>query len=287
MRSVLAWLAAVRGQSDECVDLANVALAHAIGQRLGPHAAIASWALAHNDLVSGKSEQAFDRLQALAAAPAGEGNQMISLFAAADLVDAATRTDHEDAARTALTRLQAWAANSTAPWAQALVARCHALLAQADDDGDRHFAEALELHARGGRPFDTARTALMFGARLRRRRRRADARKHLRTALETFERLGATPWAEQARAELLATGETARKRDVSTLTQLTPQELQIARLVAGGSTNKTIASQLFLSPRTIDYHLRKVFSKLGLSSRLDLVRLSLDDDALSPPRKLA
>ncbi|MDT5188638.1 MAG: hypothetical protein QOI28_889, partial [Mycobacterium sp.] len=128
---------------------------------------------------------------------------------------------------------------------------------------------------------------LMFGARLRRRRRRADARKHLRTALETVERLGATPWAEQARAELLATGETARKRDASTLTQLTPQELQIARLVAASSTNKTIASQLFLSPRTVDYHLRKVFSRLGFSSRLELVRLSLDDDALSSDRKLA
>jgi DNA-binding NarL/FixJ family response regulator len=127
----------------------------------------------------------------------------------------------------------------------------------------------------------------MFGARLRRRSRRADARKHLRTALETFERLGATPWAEQARAELLATGETARKRDASTLTQLTPQELQIARLVAASSTNKTIASQLFLSPRTVDYHLRKVFSRLGFSSRLELVRLSLDDDALSSDRKLA
>jgi len=287
MRSVLAWLAAVRGQSDECVDLANVALAHAIGQRLGPHAAIASWALAHNDLASGRSEQAFDRLQDQAAAPAGEGNQMISLFAAADLVDAATRTDHGDEAQNAVLRLQAWAANTTAPWAHALVARCRALLAADDDDADRLFAEALELHASGGRPFDTARTALMFGARLRRRRRRADARKHLRSALETFERLGATPWAEQARAELLATGETARKRDVSTLTQLTPQELQIARLVAAGSTNKTIAAQLFLSPRTVDYHLRKVFSKLGLSSRVELVRLSLDDDALSPPRKLA
>jgi DNA-binding CsgD family transcriptional regulator len=281
MRSVLAWLAAVRGRSDECVELANEALAHAIGQRLGPHAAIASWALAHDDLVSGRSEQAFDRLQALADAAPGEGNQMISLFAAADLVDAATRTDHEHAAQMALTRLQAWAANTTAPWTQALVARCHGLLA-ADEDGDRHFVDALELHSGGGRPFDTARTALMFGARLRRRRRRADARKHLRTALETFERLGATPWAEQARAELLASGETARKRDVSTLTQLTPQELQIARLVAGGSTNKTIAAQLFLSPRTVDYHLRKVFSKLGLSSRLELVRLALDDDALPP-----
>jgi DNA-binding NarL/FixJ family response regulator len=184
-------------------------------------------------------------------------------------------------------RLQSWAANTTAPWAHALVLRCRALLAADDDDADRLFSEALELHASGGRPFDTARTALMFGARLRRRRRRAEARKHLRTALETFERLGATPWAEQARAELLATGETARKRDVSTLTQLTPQELQIARLVAAGSTNKTIAAQLFLSPRTVDYHLRKVFSKLGLSSRVELVRLSLDDDALSPPRKLA
>jgi DNA-binding CsgD family transcriptional regulator len=287
MRSVLAWLAAVRGQSDECVELANVALAHAIGQRLGPHAAIASWALAHDDLVSGRTEQAFDRLQGLAAAPAGEGNQMISMFAAADLVDAATRTDHLEAAQNALLPLQAWAANTTAPWAHALVARCQALLAEDDGAADRLFAKALEFHARGGRPFDAARTALLFGARLRRRRRRADARKHLRTALETFERLGATPWAEQARTELLATGETARKRDVSTLTQLTPQELQIARLVAAGSTNKTVAAQLFLSPRTVDYHLRKVFSKLGLSSRNELVRLSLDDDALSPPRKLA
>ena len=124
----------------------------------------------------------------------------------------------------------------------------------------------------------------MFGARLRRRRRRADARKHLRTALEIFERLGATPWAEHARTELLATGERARQRDVSTLTQLTPQELQIARLVAAGSTNKTIAAQLFLSPRTVDYHLAKVFSKLGLSSRNELVRMALDDETLSSDR---
>ena len=279
-RSVLAWLAAVRGQSDECTELANAALAHAIGQRLGPHAAIASWALAHDDLVSGRPEQAFDRLHAMSAAAPGEGNQMVSLFAAADLVDAAIRCDQVPAAQLAVTRLEAWAANTPAPWARALVARCHGLLAE-DEDGDRYFAEALELHAGGGRPFDTARTALMFGARLRRRRRRAEARRHLRAALESFERLGATPWAEQASAELLATGETARKRDVSTLTQLTPQELQIVRLVAEGSTNKTIAAQLFLSPRTVDYHLRKVFAKLGLSSRNELARLSLHDDALS------
>lgn len=284
-RSVLAWLAAVSGRSDDCIALANDALAHAIGQRLGPHAALASWALAHNDLVSGRYEQALERLQALADAAPGEGHPMVSVFAAADLVDAAIHIDNGHAAEAATLGLQAWAANSAAPWPQALVSRCQALLTTGDDS-DRCFAEALGLHTRGGRPFDTARTALMYGARLRRRRRRADARKYLRSAVETFERLGATPWAEKARAELLATGETARKRDVSTLTQLTPQELQIARLVAEGSTNKTIAAQLFLSPRTIDYHLRKVFAKLGLSSRNELVRLSLHDDALSSERKL-
>jgi DNA-binding CsgD family transcriptional regulator len=164
------------------------------------------------------------------------------------------------------------------------VARYRTQLSVDDDASDRLFTEALELHASGGRPFDTARTALSFGERLRRRRKRAEARKHLRTALEVFERLGATPWAEHARAELLATGETARKRDVSTVTTLTPQELQIARLVAEGATNRTIAAHLFLSPRTVDYHLRKVFSKLGLSSRHELVRLSLEDDALAARR---
>ena len=281
-RSVLAWLAAVQGRDAECIELANAALTHAIGLRLGPHAAIATWALAHLNLVSGRAEQAYDRLQALAEAAPGEGNQMVSLFATADLVDSAARTGREPSAEPALARLQVWAANSDAAWTHALVARCRAQLTVDDDESDRLFAESLALHAGGGRPFDMARTALLFGERLRRRRKRAEARKHLRTALETFERLGATPWAEHARTELLATGETARKRDVSTLRQLTPQELQIARLVAGGSTNRTIAGQLFLSPRTVDYHLRKVFSKLSLSSRHELVRLSLHDEVLAP-----
>jgi DNA-binding CsgD family transcriptional regulator len=287
-RSVLAWLAAVQGREAECTELANAALTHAIGHRLGPHTAIASWALAHCDLASGRHDKAVDRLEALAAAAPGEGNQMVSLFATADLVDAATRSDRPEVAQPALARLQVWATSTDTVWTHALVARCRAQLTADDDDAsERHFTEALALHAGGGRPFDTARTALSFGERLRRRRRRGDARKHLRSALEIFERLGANPWAEHARAELLATGETARKRDVSTLTALTPQELQIARLVASGATNRTIAAQLFLSPRTIDYHLRKVFSKLGLSSRHELVRMSLDEEALSPDRKLA
>jgi DNA-binding NarL/FixJ family response regulator len=100
----------------------------------------------------------------------------------------------------------------------------------------------------------------------------------LRAACETFEGLGATPWAERARIELQATGETARKRDPSTISQLTPQELQIARLVGAGGTNREIAAELFLSPRTIDYHLHKIFTKLGMSSRAELVRVIAASD---------
>ena len=282
LRGVLALIAAVQGRAQECRERAGVALTQAIGQRLGPHAAIASWALAVLDLGAGRPGEAFDRLEALAAAGPGEGNQIVMLMATADLVEAAARTQQPAAAAAGLSKLQVWAADTGAPWAKAQAARCEGLLAS-DDDQDRHFAEALRLHAPAGRPFDTARTQLLYGENLRRRRRRADARKYLRSAHETFERLGAKPWAEQAGKELLATGERARKRDVSTTDQLTPQELQIARFVADGETNRGIATLMFLSPRTVDYHLRKIFMKLGLSSRAELIRMFLSDDTLAGP----
>jgi DNA-binding NarL/FixJ family response regulator len=104
-----------------------------------------------------------------------------------------------------------------------------------------------------------------------------DARPHLRTALKLFQRLALSRWEERARAELRASGETARRRDPSTGDQLTPQELQIAHLVARGMTNREIGAQLFLSPRTIDYHLRKVFAKLEIASRTDLLRMDLGE----------
>jgi DNA-binding CsgD family transcriptional regulator len=104
-------------------------------------------------------------------------------------------------------------------------------------------------------------------------RRFEEARTQLRAAIDIFERLGAAPWEDRARAELRATGETARKRDPSTLDQLTPQELQIVRRVAEGASNKAVAAQLFISPRTVAYHLRNVFVKLGISSRAELMRL--------------
>jgi DNA-binding NarL/FixJ family response regulator len=123
-------------------------------------------------------------------------------------------------------------------------------------------------------PFELARTQLLYGESLRRGKRRADARLQLRQALETFEQLGAAPWAERARTELRATGETARKREPGAASRLTPQERQIVRLVAEGATNQEVAARLFISKRTVEYHLHNVFTKLGVSSRTALARLA-------------
>ena len=152
---------------------------------------------------------------------------------------------------------------------------CRALLAEDPIEAERLFTAALAMHERAGRPFERARTELAFGEFLRRQRRRAQARTHLRAALERFEALGSALWSERARGELRASGETARRRDPSTLDQLTAQEVHIAQLVAEGRTNRDVAGQLFLSPRTIDFHLRNVYRKLGIASRMELARIDL------------
>ena len=130
-------------------------------------------------------------------------------------------------------------------------------------------------HARSPRIFDQARTELAFGEYLRRTRRRVAAREHLRAALQTFEDLRATPWVERAGQELRASGESARRRDETAPVELTPTELQVARLVQQGMSNREVAAQLFVSPRTVDFHLRNVFTKAGVSSRTELATLSL------------
>jgi DNA-binding CsgD family transcriptional regulator len=131
---------------------------------------------------------------------------------------------------------------------------------------------ALALHALDQNVFAAARTRLVYGERLRRSRRRIDAREQLHAALTVFERLEARPWAERARAELRASGERLRRNDQMTDDDLTPQELQIALLVAAGKTNREVGAHLFLSPKTIEWHLGHVYGKLGIRSRMELGR---------------
>ena len=143
---------------------------------------------------------------------------------------------------------------------------------------ERLYREAIERLSHIKTRATLARAHLLYGEWLRREHRRVDAREQLRVAYAMLSDMGMEAFAERARRELLATGETVRKRTVETLDELTPQEVQVARLAAGGQTNPEIAAQLFLSPRTVEWHLRKVFGKLGVSSRKEL-RAALSDVA--------
>ncbi|MEO3876488.1 AAA family ATPase [Nonomuraea sp. B12E4] len=195
------------------------------------------------------------------------------VFDAPDLVEAAVRAEAPDRAAGAYARFTAWAEAADRPWAHAVALRCRGLLSPAEEAGE-HYARAVRLHRQGGRPFERARTELLHGEWLRRARHRAEARSPLRSALQIFERLGAAPWAERARAELRATGGSApADRPTDALAVLTPQELQIVRLAAAGVSNRDIAAQLFLSHRTVEYHLYKAYPKLGVGSRQELAAL--------------
>ncbi|WP_431903411.1 helix-turn-helix transcriptional regulator [Nonomuraea sp. bgisy101] len=193
---------------------------------------------------------------------------------------AALRGEDETCLRLAgeVARFEAWASASGQPWAAAVAHRCRALLAPRGE-AEPHYRAALEWHAREGRPFEQARTELLYGEWLRRERRRADAGARLRAAMRRFAALGAAPWAERARTELAATGSRADLpelgAEVRPLDALTPQELQVVRLAATGATNRQIGAQLFLSPRTVGFHLYKVFPKLGISSRAELPGIDL------------
>jgi DNA-binding NarL/FixJ family response regulator len=272
----LAWFAAVRGQRAESRTYAAEAGERARASGVGLAAALCDWAMSILDLTSGQPSEAAARLDAMHAAPAGAGHPYIQLLSRPDAVEACVRSGERERAGAALAALERFAESEGPGWARALTARCRALLARGED-AEHEFERALSLHAEGDRAFDRARTALLYGEFLRRERRRIDARAQLRASLEVFEQLGAAAWAHRARSELRATGESARKRDPSTIDELTPQELQIARFVAEGLSNKEVAAQLFLSPRTIEYHLRHVFAKLGITSRTQLARLPLGD----------
>ena len=200
-------------------------------------------------------------------------------WALIELIEAGVRCGQPAEAAAALGHLSAHTQASGTEWALGVEARCRALLS----DDESRYQESLERLARSRATRELARSRLLYGEWLRRAGRRVDARGQLRTAHEMFTRMGAAAFAERARRELSATGETARRRTDDTLDQLTTQESQVARLAAQGHTNPEIGALLFISPRTVEYHLHKVYPKLGISSRRELRRaLPEAEDAAVP-----
>ena len=157
-------------------------------------------------------------------------------------------------------------------WGLAAAARCRGLLAD-EDSFESEFAEALAWHDRTPTPFERARTELCFGERLRRARRPSESRPHLRSALETFDRLDAAPWTARASSELAATGESVARRGQNGVHGLTPRELQLALIVGRGATNQEASGALFVSPKTVEAHLHRIYVKLRIRSRTELARL--------------
>jgi DNA-binding CsgD family transcriptional regulator len=268
---------ACRTHTDAAIELARIHGLDSIFQYGGA-------ALGLLDLGRGRPGEALVHLEETAklSRELGPSNPNILQWAP-DYIESLARAGRTDDATRELEALELDAERTDGAWARAAAARCRGFTAQ--DGSTPHFLRALELHEASPSPFEVARTQLCYGEVLRRQRQRVEARKMLREALVTFEKLGAEPWANRARTELAATGEKARKRDVAATRQLTPQELQISLAVAQGATNREVAAQLFLSPKTVEAHLSRVYRKLGVRSRTELTRIFANETTASVPSK--
>ena len=268
----LTLLAALQGRPDAEYDQRLADLDRAAGQALGvladPLHDLMRWARGTRAAHDGDIRAALHHLRSIRLST-------INSLAALDRIDAAARAGDREQAAAWVKELTPYADGTGWPWALAVVDHGRALLAE-PADAPALFEAALTHHSEpGARPFDRARTQLAYGEHLRRSQRRVDARTHLRAALETFEDLRAEPLAARAGQELRASGETARKRDPSTQLTLTPMERQVAGLVRQGMSNKDIAAQCWVSPRTVAFHLRNIFTKAGITSRGELAQLDL------------
>ncbi|MFB4285194.1 helix-turn-helix transcriptional regulator [Nonomuraea sp. MTCD27] len=268
-------LAAFRGTEAEAAPLIErvTVEARASGQGVGEQFAQWVGAVLNNGL--GRYEEALVAAQAAQAAP-GAPEMHVSMWALSELVEAASRTGQTRQATEALDRLAEATAIGDGGWGPGLYARSRALLS-GGEEAERWYREAVDRLSSTGIRTELARAHLLYGEWLRREGRRADARTQLRTAHDMFNAIGMEAFAGRAYNELLATGETVRKRTTDKADQLTPQEGQIARLARTGLSNAEIAAQLFLSPRTVEYHLSKVFTKLGIASRHQLPQALLDN----------
>jgi DNA-binding CsgD family transcriptional regulator len=264
----LALLAAVQGRDDydELLLRAEEGASHPLGILADPVHDVLRWAKAARAAATGDQSAALHHLSRFRLPP-------LSRMAAVERLDAAVRADEPGLARTYVDELAAFADATRRPWALATSAYGRAITAGTAADAEARFEEALSYVDGAGRRLDEARIQLAYGEWLRRAQRRVDSRRHLRRALETFQDMRAEALADRATRELRASGETARKRDPSTLVKLTPMELKIAELVSSGMSNKDVAAQIWVSPRTVAFHLRNIFAKAGVTSRGELARL--------------
>jgi DNA-binding CsgD family transcriptional regulator/tetratricopeptide (TPR) repeat protein len=275
-----ALLAALRGQETHAVEVIEACIQHATTRGEGR-------AISHAEHAAAVLYNGLGRYQAaLAAAQRACQHEDLGVFGwgLVELVEAGARTGTREVSADALERLTARTRAAATDWALGIEARSRALLS-GSESAERLYCEAIERLMRSRIAVDLARAYLLYGEWLRRERRRTDAREQLRTAHQMFLTIGAEGFAERTRRELLATGATARKRTDETSSQLTAQETQVAQLARDGLSNPEIGARLFISPRTVEYHLRKVFTKLGINSRTQLARAlpSVAFDELGPP----
>ncbi|MEU6789079.1 LuxR family transcriptional regulator [Nonomuraea angiospora] len=271
LSGVVALIAAMNGDEKRCRAYAESSLACCADHDAPASAALATWALGLLELGLGRASTAVDHLERVVAGPAH--HPVIAVRCAADLVDAAIQADLPGAAVEPLALLEQWAKDTRQRWIGAVALRCRALVAP-DGEAESLFVGALDLHGPSQASFQRARTELAYGQWLRRTRRRSEARSHLRAAHAAFEQLGGLPWAERAATELSAAGEPSPAEPLpEALRGLTPQERHVVFLAAQGASNREIAARLFLSPRTVGYHLYRAFPKLGITSRTELANL--------------
>jgi DNA-binding CsgD family transcriptional regulator len=280
--AVLALAASIEDEPAVVAGHAAAALATARRHGLAQTTTLAQWALGRADLGRGRPLEAADRLGPLVLPGPRRGHFAVWMLAVPCFVEAAALAGRPADARSAVEDLAAWAAFGADPQAPAQLLRCRALLASVEK-ADALYRRALYLHERTTGDFERARTELLYGKWLRRRRRLREARDRLGAALVGFESCGARVWAEQARGELRAHGTAPGAVRTEGLGRLTPQQCRIARHVADGATNREVARILSVSTRTVDYHLRNVFAALGVRSRVELARLV--EQAEQPPAR--
>lgn len=280
--SGLAWLDSRAGRAEACRTHGADARALCVARDIHIGEVWVAHALGDLALSLGHAEVAVEELSDLIGLLERLGLDDADLSPAPELADALVRLGRRDEAAQIAAGFRARAVGKGQPWARARADRAIGLAA-GGRSYERWFASALDWHEQTLDRFETARTQLAFGERLRRSGRRVDARTRLRPAFESFSELGAAVWAERAAAELTATGEHVRAAGANALADLTPQELQVSLLLSEGSTTREAAAALFLSPKTVEYHLRKVYTKLGIASRSELAEVLEGSIGAAPP----